>query len=89
VYPLVALEVVVAVEALWALVALERTIRNLARLRSGRAVHALHARGVAAVEAGHHAVVAKSADHDGLTARVVHVAHDGSVRREAALVRVR
>jgi hypothetical protein len=88
-YPLVPLQVVVAVEALRALVALERAVGDLARLRRRRAVHALHASGVPAVEAGHHAVVAESADHDGLAAWVVQVAHDGPVRREAALVGVR
>lgn len=55
-YPLVSLEVVVAVEALWALIASERSVVLWVGLLRMVAIQLVHGRGVTAVERWHHAM---------------------------------
>jgi hypothetical protein len=69
--PLVSLQVMVAVETLWALVALEGSV-ICGRLLVGRVAEKMrHCRSVTAVEARHHSRVYAYQRH--LTVRVLHV----------------
>lgn len=72
---LVTLQVVVAVEALWALIASERSVVLWAGLLRVVTIHSVHVRGVSAVE-GHHSRRHASSDKCELAAGVAHVGED-------------
>lgn len=80
VYAFVALEVVISVEALRALVAPEGAIVWRRLMRGRLAVHVSHACGVAAAcKSRHHAVGHGAADQRKLSVGVAHVGENGSV----------
>lgn len=84
--PLMPLQIVIAVEALRALVAFKRAIVVRSRLSMGRMVRwvppvqMLHAGQMAAGETGHKSLL-DIAHQRHLPAGIVHVRHDGSVHR--------
>jgi hypothetical protein len=80
--PFMTLQVVISIEALWALITFERAVvqgRGLPvslMMRSMTTIHMLHARQMAAIECGEEAGLHVAHERH-LPARIVHIGHDG------------